>query len=122
VRIGNLLTDNNDEVYGPYYRVKSPSQTEEDIEQQIQKKEIWGKVPRNFLASHIPKVKAYTEWRFGEEATGIIFWTNVAPDKGGVPGKPTWSGNREGVKTEGEFAKIKVIKIYCYPELKDNSN
>ena len=109
MEISDLLAD--DKNSKPYYRVKSPSQTDEDIEKQIKTKEIWGAKSRNFNRSHIPKVKAYTEWRWGKDTIGIVFWTDVAPDVGCIPGKPTWSGPREGVKVEDGYAKIKVTKI-----------
>lgn len=97
------------EPYGPYYRVKSSSQTEEDIKQQLESQEIWGGAPRNVYQSNIPKVKAYSEKP--KNAKGVEFWTTVPPDSGGVPGKPTWSGGREGVRIEDGYAKIKVVKI-----------
>jgi hypothetical protein len=28
---------------------------------------------------------------------GIEFTTDVPPDAGGVPGRPTWSGSRQGI-------------------------
>ena len=98
-------------LYGPYYRIKSPSQTEEDIRTQLQSKEIWGEAPRNIYGSDIPKVKAYSESPEGKNIKGVMFWTTVPPDSGGIPGKPTWSGEREGVRIEDGYAKIKVINI-----------
>lgn len=70
--------------------------------------ELWGRVPRGFFQSDIPKVKAYDGALPGEEQ-GFEFTSTVAPDPGGVPGKPTWSGPRPGVRVEGEFAKIACI-------------
>ena len=39
---------------------------------------------------------------------GIEFTTEVLPDPGGKPSLPTWSGPREGVVIENEFAKIRI--------------
>jgi hypothetical protein len=44
-------------IYGPFYRIETD---EEVVESQVQNKEIWGKVSRNFYQSPYPKVKAYT--------------------------------------------------------------
>lgn len=98
-------------LYGPYYRVKSPSQTEEDLEKQLQNKEIWGQAPRNIFRSDIPKVKAFAEPPKNSNAKGVKFWTTIPPDSGGIPGQPTWSGDRKGVRIEDSYAKIKVINI-----------
>ena len=101
-------------LYGPYYRIKSSSQTEEDIRKQLQSKEVWGEVPRNIFKSDIPKVKAYSNPPEGKNIKGVMFWTTVPPDSGGIPGKPTWSGGREGVRIEDGYAKIKVINIISF--------
>lgn len=53
--------------------------------------EIWGQSPRNIFNSHIPKVKAYDGF-LPSGTNGVEFWTNVAPDVNGIPGKPIWSG------------------------------
>jgi hypothetical protein len=56
----------------------------------------------------IPKVKAYA----GHLPDGVVafeFETAVEPDKGGVPGKPTWSHRkRPGVVLAGDYARIRV--------------
>ncbi|MBE9045109.1 hypothetical protein IQ255_11960 [Pleurocapsales cyanobacterium LEGE 10410] len=97
-----------------YYRVCSPSQTDEDIEKQLKSKEVWGKPPRNYNQSDIPKVKAYSKRPQGRNIRGIKFWTDIPPDPGGIPGQPTWSGGREGVRIEDGYAKMKVIKISLF--------
>jgi hypothetical protein len=43
-----------------------------------------------------------------EGADGFEFETSVSPDRGCVPGKPTWSNGRPGVIIEGTFAVIDV--------------
>lgn len=69
--------------------------------------QLWGQSARNIYASDIPKVKAYAgplpEGRFGYE-----FETDAEPDPYGVPMQPTWTGPREGVVVEDDWAKIKV--------------
>ncbi len=106
-----------------YHRIESDSQSAEDAKNQIDTQEIWGTLPRHSNSSHIPKVKAYTDAlplaiNGKEKQKGIEFTTNVEPDKGGRPNKPTWSGEREGVRNEegedGEmYAKIKVQVKFC---------
>lgn len=96
-----------------YHRVVSPSQTFSDIQQQILSLEIWGRPPRNLYQSHIPKVKAFVG-RLPVGKNGIQFTTNVAPDPGTPPGRVSWSGNRPGVTTEGDYAKLKVLTIDVY--------
>jgi hypothetical protein len=48
------------------------------------------------LGSLIPKVKAY-EGPLPAGQKGIEFTTDVPPDDGGAPGRPTWSGARQGI-------------------------
>jgi hypothetical protein len=42
---------------------------------------------------------------------GIEFETDVPPDSGGAPGKPTWRGPRDGVAIRGDFAIISVTVV-----------
>jgi hypothetical protein len=72
--------------------------------------ELWGRSPRNCNASNFPKAKAY-RGPLPDGVVGFEFVTDVAPDKGGVPDKPTWCHKprpRPGVVIEDDFAKIKV--------------
>lgn len=69
--------------------------------------EIWGRAARHVHASDIPKVKAY-DGPLPSGTPGIEFTTDVPPDPGCVPGKPVWSGPREGVVVEDGFAKIRA--------------
>lgn len=59
-----------------YHRFVSPTQTLEDIEQQIQSLEIWGKAAHNVYQSNIPKVKAFIG-KLPENTKGIEFSTDV---------------------------------------------
>ncbi len=99
-------------IYGPFYRIEADGEVSK---LQVENKEIWGKVSRNFYQSAYPKVKAYTKWIGGESAKGIIFTTEVAPDTNAPPGWALWSGEREGIIIDGEYAKIKVLEIDYYP-------
>jgi hypothetical protein len=109
-----------------YHRTQSDSQTVEDGKNQIASQEIWGGPARNCYFSNIPKVKAYTkvlplqEDRFSRgEATpttkelGIEFTTVVEADRCTRPGLASWSGDREGVRNEDGYAKIKVAITFC---------
>lgn len=65
---------------------------------------------------YIPKVKAY-DGPLPEGAQGFEFTTNAVPDPGGIPGKPTWSGNglNPDVQTVNGQAVIScnVTKVNC---------
>jgi hypothetical protein len=45
------------------------------------------------------------------DARGIEFYTDASPDLGGHPRRVAWSGEREGVRVEGEFAKITCVIV-----------
>ena len=93
-------------MYGPFHRlIDSP---DEDCKI-LQSEEIWGMAPKNIFQSDIPKVKAY-DGKLPPGAMGIEFETDVRPDSGHVPGKPTWSAKpkRAGIESDGDYAKIKV--------------
>jgi hypothetical protein len=92
-------------VFGPFYRTDPP-----DIVRKVAASgEVWGSYPRNYFQSDIPKVKAYAG-HLPEGMSGFEFETDVEPDKGGVPDKPTWSYNKKhaGVVVAGDYARIKV--------------
>lgn len=87
-----------------YHRKESRTQTVEDTAKQEASGEIWGKAPRG---SDIPKVQAYSgPLKDGQRS--IEFTTDVPPDRGGFPRLPEWSGPRDGVAVDGEFARITV--------------
>lgn len=93
-------------MFGPFHRVNDPPEVVRKI---LESGEIWGTTPRNVFQSAIPKVKAYAG-PLPVGISGIEFETQVPPDEGGVPDKPTWSAipKRAGIKCEGDYAKIKV--------------
>jgi hypothetical protein len=101
-----------------YHRTETDSQSTEDAKKQIASQEIWGGPARNFHNGHIPKVKAYTGYlplmsNRRTKDKGIEFTTAVEPDYGCHPNIPTWSGEREGVRNEDGYAKIKVQIKFC---------
>jgi hypothetical protein len=99
-------------VYGPYYRIETDANV---VDLQVQSREIWGKASRNFYQSPYPQVQAYTRWTGIGNQRGIKFMTEVAPDSSSPPGRARWSGDREGVWIDDEYAKIKALEIDYYP-------
>lgn len=100
--------------YGPFYRIET---NDEVTKLQVQNKEIWGKARKNIYQGLYPAVKAYTKWKGGETAKGIIFTTEVKPDPPDYapPDEVQWSGDRPGVDREGDYVKIKALEIAYYP-------
>ncbi len=102
-----------------YHRKQSDSQTVEAARAQIASQEMWGGPARNIFQSHIPKVKAFRDKLPQDQngirtKTGIEFSTEVEPDRNTKPGGVLyWSGEREGVRNEDEWAKIKVKILFC---------
>jgi hypothetical protein len=92
-----------------YHRLASPTQTPLVAMKQMEIQEIWGNTPRNGFA---PKVEAYVGC-LPVGADGIEFTTEVLPDSGCPPMRANWSGNRNGVKLEDDFAKISVTITHC---------
>ena len=90
--------------YGPFHRLRSPTQTDEDADLQAATSELWGR-PRQF--SDIPQVQAWVG-PLPEGESGVEFTTAVPPDPFLPPGHARWTGPRDGVRVEGEFAKISV--------------
>jgi hypothetical protein len=97
-----------------YHRKQTDVET---AKKQIASQEIWGGPCRNYMGSDIPKVKAYVnELPFMSDGktktTGIEFTTMVKPDSY-HPVFAYWSGEREGVRNEDGYAKIKVTITFC---------
>lgn len=95
---------------GVYHRYITPTQTEADIQMQLESLEIWGQAAQNVYQSDIPKVKAYVG-KIPPGKAGIEFTTDVLPDPNTPPHLATWSGDRPGVRTEEDYAKLKVQTI-----------
>ena len=93
-----------------YHRFISPTQTNQDLQKQIQSQEIWGQPARNVYQSDIPKVKAFVG-KLPKGKKGIEFTTDILPDPNTPPYLATWSGERLGVRTEDGYAKLKVLTI-----------
>jgi hypothetical protein len=93
-------------MYGPFHRLGDSAEV---IRQIRETGELWGLPPRNFFHSDLAAVKAYAG-PLPEGARGIEFETEVAPDRGHVPGQPSWSAAppRAGIVFDGTWAKIKV--------------
>ena len=87
-----------------FHRLESPTQTPADARRQEQSGELWGRPARG---SRIPKVKAYIG-PLPSGRRGIEFDTDVPPDPGSPPGHAVWSGPRDGVTVEEEYARIRV--------------
>ena len=89
-----------------YHRVDDPPDV---IRKIIASSELWGGVGRNIFQSDIPKVRAFAG-ELPAGSRGFEFETDVAPDGGCVPGKPTWCNvpNRPRVFLENDYAKIKI--------------
>lgn len=81
---------------------------------QLESLEIWGQAAQNVYQSDIPKVKAYVG-KIPPDKAGIEFTTDVPPDPNTPPHLATWSGDRPGVRTEGDYAKLKVLTITRHP-------
>lgn len=91
---------------GVYHRVNDPPEV---IQKIIASEELWGGPGRNVFQSDIPKVKAFAG-PLPPDTAGFEFETDVIPDVGCVPGKPTWCNvpKRAGVFVEDDYAKIKI--------------
>jgi hypothetical protein len=93
-----------------YHRFESNSQTVEIAKYQEKSLEILGEVDhRNPYASTIPKVKAY-RGLLDEGKRGIEFTTNIPPDSF-HPKFAYWSGDREELTIQGDFAILKVLTV-----------
>ncbi|WP_220084388.1 RHS repeat domain-containing protein [Stenotrophomonas maltophilia] len=88
--------------YGPFHRLGDSAGAVQEIRASG---ELRGNPPTNFFRSDIPKVKAY-DGPLPAGAKGFEFTTPVAPDRGHVPGKPTWSPGTPGVQERGGQAII----------------
>jgi hypothetical protein len=101
-----MRSDKKPRMYGPFHRLNDPPEVVREI---LESGELWGRPSAHIFQSDIPKVKAYAG-PLPAGAVGIEFETEVPPDNGHVPGKPTWSATpeRAGVTCDGDYAKIKV--------------
>jgi Effector-associated domain 7 len=93
-----------------YHRFESGSQTVETAKLQEKSLEILGGLDQNYYRSNTPKVKAY-RGLLDEGRRGIEFTTDILPDPNTNPRLAYWSGDREGVRTQGEVAILKVLTV-----------
>lgn len=96
-----------------YHRIRSKTQTLAHAILQQRSGELWGQPARG---SQIPKVKAYVG-PLPDDRYGIEFLADVPPDPGCPPGHAYWSGPRDGVRVEDDYAKIRIrVTQRRYPE------
>lgn len=88
-----------------YHRKESPTQSRAVAAIQEASHEMWGSPA---ATSSRPTVKAF-EGPLPQGARGIEFTTDVEPDPGGAPGRVEWSGPRQGVRVDGDIAKIDCV-------------
>jgi hypothetical protein len=95
-----------------YHRVASPSQPDDIAAVQETTGEIWGSYNRDMMGgrSPVPSVDAYIgPMPLG--VRGVEFITDVSPDPHTPPWLARWTGPRDGVIIEGDYAKIRVRVI-----------
>lgn len=81
--------------YGPFHREKSPTQTDQDAQDQKRSGEIWGTTPTN--KGFTPTVEAYPG-PLGASERGINFVTPIEPHPGSAPNHAKWYlGSTPGV-------------------------
>ena len=92
-----------------YHRLASPSQPDDIARLQERTGEVWGSYNRDLMGGRapFPSVDAYVG-ALPAGARGIEFVTDVPPDPRSPPGRARWTGPRDGVIIEGDYAKIRV--------------
>ena len=102
---GNNHADRTHTGAAVYHRRQSPTQI---AARQQASGEIWGTYDRVMGGrSPFPSVDAYVG-RLPEGTKGIEFTTVVPADRNTPPRVARWTGPRDGVIVEGDYAKIKV--------------
>jgi hypothetical protein len=92
-----------------YHRLASPSQPDDVAALQEATGEIWGSYNRDMMGGRapFPSVDAYVG-PLPPGARGIEFTTDLPPNPHLPPYRARWTGPREGVIIEGDYAKIRV--------------
>jgi hypothetical protein len=105
---GNHHTDRTHGGAAVYHRRQSPTQSAEMAALQESSGEIWGTYDR-VMGGRSPflSVDAYVG-PLPDGTKGIEFTTVVPADKNTPPRVARWTGPRDGVIVEGDYAKIKV--------------
>jgi hypothetical protein len=93
-----------------YVRRESSSQTPAIAKKQEESGEIWGGVNRNIWVTDRPSVNAYVGL-LTERERGVEFTTPIPPDPLQPPGRARWTGPREGVRIEDDFAKLEATIV-----------
>jgi hypothetical protein len=77
---------------------------------QVETGEIWGTYDRDMMGGRSlhPSVDAY-HGPLPPGQRGVEFVTDVPPDRETAPWLARWKGPREGVRIEGDYAKIEVV-------------
>jgi hypothetical protein len=104
-----MLSDPNLSQMPVYHRRESPTQTSADAARQVQSQEIWGTHNRDMMGgrSPMPSVDAFVG-PLPAGTRGIEFETDVAPDPSTPPWHARWTGPREGVRIQADYARIAV--------------
>ena len=89
--------------YGPFHRVRSPTQSDKVACEIEVTGELWGRKRRGGAE---PVVQAYVG-SLGNQS-GVEFFTLVEPYKDTPPGHAQWRIGMRGVRHDGDFAKIAV--------------
>lgn len=92
-----------------YHRRQSRTQTADVARMQEESGEIWGTYNRDAMGGRTPyaSVDAY-HGPLPSGQRGIEFETDVPPDRYSPPHLARWTGPRDGVTIEGDYAKIRV--------------
>jgi hypothetical protein len=94
--------------FGPYHRLRSPTQDEEVAKRQVSEGRLLG---RAAVWSNLLSVKAY-HGRLPRDEEGIEFTTFVVPSRANHPSMVFWDAGSDGVPviTENgvDFAMIRV--------------
>jgi hypothetical protein len=93
-----------------YLRRESDSQTPAIAKKQEESGEIWGGANRNIWVTDRPSVDAFVG-RLTERERGVEFITQVPPDPLQPPRRARWTGPREGVRIEDDFAKLEATIV-----------
>lgn len=90
--------------FGPFYRKRSNSQTDQVAEAMARSSQLWGRTHR--LGGWEPTVQAYVGSL--ENRVGVEFFTYHPPRPGTPPDQAEWRPGMVGVRVDGEFAKIAI--------------
>jgi len=106
--------------FGPFHRRLYFSGENEKI---AASGEIWGKPRSNIYAGDFPAVKAW-DGPLPEGIAGTEFYTDIEPDRDGVPGSPSWTEGRPGVVTieRKQLVSIKVVVTRQVPAKEDDAS